>query len=114
MPPSGRSWNGKKTGTAFAISDNRFMTNAHVIKDFIDTGDMSIFLKQTGNAHRLRFHRLVAISTTYDLAIFETKETVDRWLRFADSFSKWETGLYVVGYPQESFTGAGANETDRL
>ena len=97
-------WNSKKTGTAFAIGDNRFMTNAHVIKDFIDTGDLSIFLTQKGNSHRLRFHRLVAISTTYDLAIFETKETVEHWLRFADSFSKKETGLYVVGYPKMSFT----------
>ena len=97
-------WNGKKTGTAFAIGDNRFMTNAHVIKDFIDTGDLSIFLSQKGNPHRLRFKRLVALSTTYDLAVFETKETVDHWLRFADSFSKKETGLYVVGYPKMSFT----------
>ena len=97
-------WNGKKRGTAFAIGDNRFMTNAHVMKDFIDSGVLSIFLSQRGNPHRLRFHRLVAISTTYDLAVFETKETVDHWLRFADSFSKWQTGLYVVGYPKKSFT----------
>ena len=107
-------YHSKYSGTAFAIESsnyNRFMTNAHVIHGLL--GGKPISLSQEGNRYSLRFHRLVAISTTYDLAIFETKESTNgNYLKFADSLEKEETGLYAVGYPQKNFRVV--EQTDKI
>ena len=107
-------YNSTYSGTAFAIESsnyNRFMTNAHVIHGLV--GGKPISLSQEGNRYSLRFHRLVAISTTYDLAIFETKESINsNYLKFADSLEKEETGLYAVGYPQRTF--GVVEQTDKI
>lgn len=100
-------YNATGSGTAFAIGSpkrNRFVTNAHVIVDLFKAKGGEISLWKKGSKYALTFHRLVAISTTYDLAVFETKEPVLHRLRFAEAFDKDKAeNLYVVGYPGNTF-----------
>ena len=100
-------YNATASGTAFAIGSpkrNRFVTNAHVIVDLFKAKGGEISLLQKGSKYALTFHRLVAVSTTYDLAVFETKKSVRHRLRFAEAFDKDKAeNLYVVGYPESSF-----------
>ncbi len=102
-------YNSTGTGSAFAIEApkrNRFVTNAHVIGvGLLKAKSGPITLLQEGNKDSPRFHRLVAISTTYDLAVFETDKPVRHHLRISGSFDKDKAeDLYVVGYPHGSFT----------
>ena len=99
---------GKNWGTAISIggpNKKSFLTNAHVIKALIDNKDVSFFyLTQKGNSTRLDFYSLVAMSLTYDLALFETVQGVEHSLVLARHFdSSTEDSLYVVGYPQGSW-----------
>ena len=72
------------TGTAFAIRERHFLTNAHVIEGFVDHDSKQIILRQQGNALELTVnYRLVALSLTYDLALFTTREAVEHVLELA-------------------------------
>ena len=111
LHPSSAVWKihqeGKFRATAFAIGTNRFITNAHVIKAFVYRGSGEIQLVQQGSDVKLRFDKLLAVSMTYDLALFETKESARDYLTVAESFS-WEQAddLYALGYPWGSFLRA--------
>ena len=64
------------TGTAFAIRERHFLTNAHVIEGFVDHDSKQIVLRQQGNALELTVnYRRVALSLTYDLALFTTRRS---------------------------------------
>ena len=72
------------TGTAFAIRERHFLTNAHVIEGFVDHDSKQIVLRQQGNALELTVnYRRVALSLTYDLALFTTREAVEHVLELA-------------------------------
>ena len=95
-------------GTAFAIGGpkgNSFITAAHVITAIIDDESPEIYLSQKDKSTRLDFYSLVAISLTYDLALFETVNSVRHYLRLADDDldPDVETSLYVLGYPNGNF-----------
>ena len=106
--PSSTIWKVYKEGasmaTAFAIGANRFITNAHVIKTFAYSGSGKIRLVQKGSDVKLTWSRLLAVSMTYDLALFKTKESVRDYLTIAKSFSwEQESDLYAIGYPKGSY-----------
>lgn len=106
--PSSAIWKvyqeGKSMATAFAIGVNRFVTNAHVVKTFVHRRSGEIRLVQKGSTAKLTWGRLLAVSMTYDLALFETKENVKDYLTIAKSFSwEQENDLYAIGYPAGSY-----------
>lgn len=93
---------GRYTGTATAISGNRFITKAHVIFDAPGAGDLT--LSQKGNPRRLKVRRVLALSLAYDLALLEIKGRVDDHVSFEDALSEGRKGpLYGIGYPGGSF-----------
>lgn len=93
-------------GTAWALDECRFLTNAHVINRLFKKGGR-IVLTQKDNPTELTFYRLVALSMTYDLALFNTRETVKHHLPVARHFSKeLAVGLHTVGYLGGQFTTA--------
>ena len=87
-------------GTAFAIGPNQFITNFHVIYFLLKDVESSqkIVLSQEGQT--LNFNRLLKIDSLYDLALFETKESVSNYLAITDTSIGAEEALFVIGYPQ--------------
>ena len=95
-------------GTAFAVGPNRFITVAHVIKGIRDAGQKKIILSWKETKIRLDWSKLIAISMSYDLALFETHQSVKEYLDLADEFDMASArGLYTVGYPKGSFQEVG-------
>ena len=102
--------------TAFSIGRNErngrnlFITNFHVLSDLLEDGlsVSDLRLSQSGNRKKLSVHRVLYLSKTYDLAMFETKEKVSNYLSVADEFISNEfnsesNGLIAIGYPKNEF-----------
>ena len=90
-------------GTAFAISPNLFMTNAHNLRDAKRIGE--IILSQEGSSRRLGASQILSLSLVRDLVLLQTKETVRRYLRLGGPVSGEEDGsLYIVGYRKGALT----------
>ena len=89
-------------GTAFAISPNLFITNFHVLEGFrsrcADIEDLR--LRQEGHSMKLKVRRIISVSATYDIALFEIEGSVEDHLNFAEDFSleRVNQQLSVVGY----------------
>ena len=112
--------NGKTfLATAFSIGRNErnerngrnlFIANFHIFSNILGEGHSvpDIQLSQSGNHKKLSVHRVLYLSNTYDLAIFETKEKVSNYLSVADEFISNEfngdsNGLIFIGYPHNEF-----------
>ena len=90
-------------GTAFAISPNLFITNAHNLRNAKRIGE--IVLSQEGSSRRLGVSQVLALSLVHDLMLLQTKETVRRYLRLGGPVSKKEDGtLRMMGYRKETLT----------
>ena len=90
-------------GTAFAISPNLFITNAHNLRDAKRIGE--IILSQEGHHRRLGVSQILALSLIHDLLLLQTKETVRRYLRLGGPVSREEDGsLHMMGYRKGSLT----------
>ena len=90
-------------GTAFAISPNLFMTNAHNLRNAKRIGE--IVLSQEGSSRRLGASQVLALSLVHDLMLLQTKETVRRYLRLGGPVSRKEDGaLRMMGYRKETLT----------
>lgn len=94
--------------TAFAIDEQRFMTNAHVIEDFVNHDSKRIVLTQHGSDAELTvYYSHVALSLTYDVALFATREKVAQFLELAPRNKEvFGTGHYMIGYPNGGFAVA--------
>ena len=90
-----------RSGTAYAIGDRYFLTNAHVLKMFFNQGSTDLFLSQKGSDRVLRVnHDYSVLTVAYDLALFTTQENVAYDMNIAKNFSKMRgTPLRMVGYP---------------
>ena len=64
-----------------------------------DFNARNINLKQDGEQEILEFSRVLALSITYDLAIFETTKSAGPHIELAQSFST-EDFHYIAGYPE--------------
>ena len=94
---------GRFFGTAFAIGKNRIITNAHILSDAESTEDIAL-LQEEGR-RRLKVKRVLALSTIYDLVLFETAETMEHYLSLGEPLARGErVSLYGIGYPEGSFT----------
>ena len=105
--PSSAIWKihqeGEFMATAFAIGNNRFITNAQLIRTLAYRGNGEIRLIQEGSDVKLRWSKLLAISMTYNLALFETTESARDYLTIANTFSwEQESDLYAMGYQEGS------------
>lgn len=90
-------------GTAFAISPNLFITNAHNLRDTKHIGQ--IVLSRDGSSRRLSVSRVLALSLVHDLMLLQTKETVRCYLRFVGPVSREEDGSFLsMGYVKCSLT----------
>ena len=90
-------------GTAFAISPNLFITNAHNLRGAKRIGE--IILSQEKSSRRLGVSQILALSLVHDLLLLQTKETVRRYLRLGGPVSKKEDGsLRITGYRKETLT----------
>ena len=92
-------------GTAFAISPNQFITNFHVVASFLkDKNPIKYMtLSQEGRDSKIQIKRVVALSTSYDLALLETEENVTDYLSIVDSSVEQSEKLSVFGYPSGVF-----------
>ena len=90
-------------GTAFAISPNLFITNAHNLRDAKRIEE--IILSQEGSSRRLSASQILSLSLVHDLMLLQTKKTVRRYLRLGGPVSKKEDGaLLMMGYFKGSLT----------
>ena len=90
-------------GTAFAISPNLFITNAHNLRDTKRIGE--IVLSQEGSSRRLSASQILSLSLVHDLMLLQTKETVLRYLRLGGPVLKHEDGaLQFMGYHNQTLT----------
>ncbi len=88
-------------GTAFAISRKNFLAAFHtwngLLKEGRTLGD--IHLVQEGNGRTHTVSRLLAVSATYDLALFEINGSVEDYLALAKGFTLGRgERLYTLGY----------------
>ena len=86
-------------GTAFPIASNVFVTNYHVIAVMKNSSEIRLFREQTS----LNFKRLLAVSALYDLAIFETQESVSMYFEVIKERPDPDEDLFILGYPQGRF-----------
>ncbi len=78
------------------------LTNAHAVRTMLAGREAArIFLSRKGRPRRMRAKRLVAVSVTYDLALFELEGATPHYLTIADGSA--DNNLQLVGYPAGSF-----------
>ena len=87
--------------SAFAISRNTFITSFHFFSNILhsSTSINDITLIQQNNSRALKVNRLLSVSATYDLALFEIKGSVENYLNLAKYFSLNDSHqLFLLGY----------------
>ena len=88
-------------GTAFAIGRKYFLAAFHTWNDLLREGRTlgDIHLVQEGNGRTLTVSRLLAVSATYDLVLFEVNGSVEYYLGLARGFAPGRgERLYALGY----------------
>ena len=91
---------GEKYGTGFFISENKIVTNAHVIEKVKDLEEITIV--QEGNLRRLNANKIVSLSIRYDLALLEVDEVVSDFIILPENPLN-SSNVYALGYPQDQF-----------
>ena len=88
-------------GTAFAIGPSNFIINIHVLLDLLKRGNSlaATTLLQDGNPVQLRVKQVLAVNVAHDLALLETGQRVEEYLRFIDEDALGPgEQLFVMGY----------------
>ena len=87
------------TGSGFFISENKIVTNFHVIEELESIGSEDIVLVQEGNPNQLKVKRISALSILNDLAILEIEGAVSDFLSLpAKEDLNAFKNLYTFGY----------------
>ena len=87
--------------SAFAISPNTFLTSFHFFSNIVygSTSLNDLALIQEHNSRVLKVNRLLSVSATYDLVLFEIKGSVENYLNLAEYFSVNDSHqLVLLGY----------------
>ena len=88
-------------GTAFAIGPTNFITDVHVLLGLLRRDDSlaATTLLQDGNPLQLKVKQVLAINVAHDLALLETGQRVEEYLRFIDEDAPGlDEQLWVMGY----------------
>ena len=95
---------GLGNGSGFFISENKIVTNFHVISPAESIGLENISLAQEGNFERLKVKRIVSLSILDDLAVLEIEGSVSHFLNLpSEDVLNFSENLYVLGYPRAKF-----------
>ena len=95
--------------TAFAIGPSNFITTVHGLLDLLERGNSlaATTLSQDGNPLELEVKQVLAVNVAHDLALIETVQRVDDYLRFIDEGAPGPgEQLWVMGY-LDGFTRQG-------
>ena len=90
-----------RRASAFAISPNTFLTSFHFFRNIVygSTSLNDLALIQEHNSRVLKVNRLLSVSATYDLVLFEIRGSVENYLNLAEYFSVNDSHhLSVLGY----------------
>ena len=92
-------------GTAFAIGKRYFLTTAHIFQGLVEADFKRLVLTRRGSAADLTVnYGNAALSTTYDLAVFTTRETVEHVLELVYRGTAIGGSRHcIVGYPKGRF-----------
>ena len=95
-------------GTAFPIGPKLFVTAFHVLANLLreENSIEDVVLLREGRIFPLKVKKVVAVSALYDLALFETEETVTDYLHILDKSPQSDEEFVIPGYPQERFRKA--------
>ena len=92
-----------RRGTATFVGPRLAVTNHHVLMGALThTAPKDVALSQKGSSKTLRIHRVLAVSRTYDLALFETTKPGHGYLELAHhkkTSLEHLTHLTLLGYP---------------
>ena len=91
------------SATVFFVSPNQFITNFHVMDAFKNMNMSQIYLSQEENSQILHAEKIVSLSASHDLALIETKQSVDFYLPVREGPMKKEERVYIAGYPDGNF-----------
>ena len=91
------------SGTTFAIGPNQMITNFHLLTEMLENeGSLEkIVLTQSVSSFQIQIKRVIKVSALFDIALFETKETVSNYLKLTNDFLDPKEELSIVGYPEE-------------
>ena len=95
--------------TAFAIGPSNFITTVHGLLDLLERGNAlaATTFSQDGNPVQLEVKQVLAVNVAHDLALLETHQRVDEYLRFIDEGAPSPgEPLWVMGY-LDGFTRQG-------
>ena len=92
----GNRWN----GTGFFISENKIVTNAHVVGNVKDLEEITIV--QEGNPRRLKANKIVNLSIRDDLALLEVDGVVSDFIILSEDPLN-SSNVYALGYPNGRF-----------
>ena len=88
-------------GTAFAIGPRNFIINVHVLLGLLERDDSlaATSLLQDGNPVQLEVKQVLTVNVAHDLALIETVQRVEEYLRFIDEDAPGpDEQLWVMGY----------------
>ena len=88
-------------GTAFAIGPSNFISNIHVLLGLLerDNALAATTLLQDGSPAQIKVKQVLAVNVAHDLALLETHQRVNDYLRFSDEDASGPgEQLFVMGY----------------
>lgn len=90
-------------GTGFFIGKNLFVTNFHVAFSSWDSGDQIFITQEHQHKISLNHSQIKAFSILHDLVLFETKQSVNYFLKTHPSSLEEDEDLFLLSYPLGNF-----------